>query len=443
MKHRTPTRIALAALAASALAVSLAACAAGTDTSGAEETGPVTITFWDNNGGSDRSPVYQDLIKQFEAQNENITVEYVGIPAADHVNKFQTAVAGGTPPDVGIVNNILASSLAAQGALVPLEDLLAKSDLNGKIAEDALTTARGSVPDGKLYILPHTSTAGVLWYRSDWFKDAGLKAPEKWSDFFDDAKTVTDAASGRYGFVVRGGVGSVAQLTEFVVSCSGITSYFDKKGVSTIDSPDVVDCIQQFADLYGVATSQADLAYGYQEMVTAFDSGKAAMLLHNLGSTKNHLDALGEGVVLAAPLPLSDATGKRTLQAPSTEGPAVFSGSKHQDAAWKFSQFLLSHEANSLWNEKAGQIPTNLDARKDQWVADSQALSTATEALGADDTTVVVSPAYLPDWSSILSGLEPDFQSVLMKETSAADFAKKWAQQLTDAEADYRANFPG
>ncbi len=418
------------------LATALAGCAG--ETTG--NSGEVTITFWDNNGGSDRSPVYEELIAEFEEENPGIRVEYVGIPAASHVEKFQTAVAGGTPPDVGIVNNTLAASLSIQNALEPLDEFLAESDLSGRIAEDALETARTSVADGGLYLLPQTSTTSVLWYRADWFEDAGIAEPETWGDFFRVAESITDKPAGRYGFVLRGAAGSVAQLTDFVVSCSGIESYFDDGGKSTFSSPEVVNCIDQFAALYGTATSEADLAYGYQEMVTAFDSSKGAMMQHNLGSSQNHLDAYGPDVVHGAPLPLNDASRQRTIQTPNAEGPAIFSGSEHKAEAWKLAEFLLSHEANSLWNQRAGQIPANIDARNDQWIRDSQPLAAATDALADPKTVMVKTPTYLPDWSSILSSMEPDFQSLLLNEMSAEDFAGKWANLLTEAEADYREN---
>ncbi|MBY8853615.1 sugar ABC transporter substrate-binding protein, partial [Saccharothrix sp. MB29] len=59
----------LVAVAAAALALS--ACSSG---GGAGSDGNVTITFWDNNGGPAREPIYKELISRFEAANPTIKV---------------------------------------------------------------------------------------------------------------------------------------------------------------------------------------------------------------------------------------------------------------------------------------------------------------------------------------------------------------------------------
>ena len=40
----------------------------------------VNIVFWDENAASDRTRYYRVLIKEFEKQNPDIHVEYVGLP---------------------------------------------------------------------------------------------------------------------------------------------------------------------------------------------------------------------------------------------------------------------------------------------------------------------------------------------------------------------------
>ena len=84
----------------------------------------VTITFWDDNGGP-RTPIYEHLIPIFERENPGITVKYVGIPVADVAEKYTTAVAGGSPPDMGAVPGQVISGLVGQKALLPLNSLYA------------------------------------------------------------------------------------------------------------------------------------------------------------------------------------------------------------------------------------------------------------------------------------------------------------------------------
>lgn len=411
----------------------------GTPTKGTAAK-PVTISFWDDNGGPQRTPVYKKLITQFEAANPSITVDYVGIPAADAQQKYETAVAGGSVPDVAIVSGVMLSSLVAQKALVPLDKRLSASSLKGHIAADTVKSAKDIAPDSKLYILPMTSTPDVIWYRSDWFKKAGLNPPDTWADFYTAAKALTKPSSGQYGFAIRGGAGGTSQLVATLLSCSGLNSIFDKNGKARLDEPAVVACATKFASLYGVDTSKADLNLTYQDMVNAFDTGKAAMIRHNLGSANDHLTALGKGVAVAAPMP-TQANGHRTLEATQPEGPAIFAGGNHSDAAWKFSEFLLSHKSNSYWNEQAGQIPSNTEARADSWVTDDAQMSNITKTLSDPKSTVVSAPIYLPGWGGILTDMTPLWQSVLLGKTTPKAFLTSWSNELTTAEAAYRKQF--
>src|SRR5260370_32366244 len=86
------------------LAALLAAACGGTTSSGgggsAASSAPVTITFWDTNAGPDRTPVWQELIRRFEAANPTITVQYVGLPLAEQLQKLHAAVISAPVPPV-------------------------------------------------------------------------------------------------------------------------------------------------------------------------------------------------------------------------------------------------------------------------------------------------------------------------------------------------------
>jgi len=450
MRVNKNARQIVALVSASALVAGLAACstppASDTGTAPDSDTGAVenvTISFWDDNGGPARTPVYEELIERFEAEHPSITVDYLGLPASDSVLKIETAVAGGATPDVAIVDGNSLSSLVVQGALLSLEDRYAASDLNGKIGEDALAASRYSAPNGELYLMPMTGNADVIWYNSELFAEAGVEAPNTYAEFIDAAVSLTDADAGQYGFAMRGAAGSTSQLLAEMFACSGVEAFYDANGVSTFEDPRFAECVQQFAGLYRTATSRADLGYGYPEMIAAFTSGQSAMVRHNLGSAQDHIDALGDGVAVAVPMPAKDASGERTLIASKSNGPAIFSSSEKQDAAWTFVEFLLSAESNSYWNEMAGQIPTNVDARQAAWVAEAQWVSATVSALSDPTTTVVTPPVYLPDFGSIVSDAVPDFQAVVLGDKTAQDFLSDLAERLTTAESEFRAGFVG
>ncbi|GAA0703837.1 sugar ABC transporter substrate-binding protein [Kitasatospora atroaurantiaca] len=425
-------RTAAATLAALGL---LTAC--GSSGSSADAGGKSTITFWDNNAGPARTPLFQHLIDEFEKANPNITVKYVGVTSSEVAEKYNTAIASNSTPDVGGVTTALLASLTAQKALAPLDERYAKSPLNGKISANFLATSKSASGGKGLFQLPSSGNQDVLWYRTDKFKAANLTAPKTWDELFADAAKLTDKSKNQYGFTIRGGSGSVFQVLSEAYAYSGISSMFDANGRSTVDDPKNVELIEKIVAQYKNTTPEADVSNAYPQMLAQFQANQTLMVHHNLGSTKDVGTALGDKV--AGTLLPAGPSGSAVLANP-VDGFGLFKNSKHQDAAWKFIEFLDSHESNSYWNQNVGQIPANTEACADEWYTKSGITKQAGDLLNAAGTKLVQPPVYLPQYSKITkTDAEPNFQKVLLGKLSAADFAKGVADAFTKAQSDYKA----
>lgn len=419
----------LVAVAAAALA--LTACGSG-DTGG---DGKVTITFWDNNGGPARTPIYEELIKRFESANPDVHVEYVGIPSASVQQKYDTAIAGGETPDVGGVTTSYLAHLVGQEALAPLDDRINGGPLKDRLLPSLVETVRQTAPDGKLYIVPSSANMDIIWYRTDWFKDAGLEPPKTWDEFVAAATKLTDAAANKYGYTIRGGAGSVFQLITEAYAYSGVDKFYEG-GQSTLNDKANAELVDKVADLYKKATPEADVNNSFTQMIAQFTGGSVAMMHHNLGSYSDVTKALGDKVA-AIPLPVGPS-GKRTIVPNPTDGFAVFKNSEHPDAAWKFAEFLTSAESNSFWNEKVGQIPANTDVRSAAWIDKAAHVKMALDVLEDPATVLVPAPVYLPQYSSITkTDSEPQYQKVLLGELSAQQFLDEMAKKLTEAQKEW------
>ncbi|MEU5389112.1 ABC transporter substrate-binding protein [Kitasatospora cineracea] len=423
-------RTAAAALAALGL---LTACGSGG--SAGDSAKKTVITFWDNNAGPARTPLYQHLIDEFEKAHPGIEVKYVGVASSEVAEKYNTAIAAGSTPDVGGVTTALLASLTAQKALVPLDQRLAGSPLNGKLSAAMLETSKAAAGGKGLYQLPSSGNQDVIWYRADRFEEAGIDVPKTWDELFAAAAKLTDKAKNQYGFTIRGGAGSGFQVLAEAYAYSGLTEVFDASGKSTVDDPRNVELIAKIAAQYKNTTPEADVSNAYPQMLAQFQAGQVMMVHHNLGSTKDVRSALGDkaaGMLLPA-----GPDGTATLANP-VDGFGVFKNSKHQDAAWTFLEYLDSHGANSYWNENAGQIPANTEAYADDWYVKSGITKQAGDALNSGK--LVQPPVYLPQYSKITkTEAEPDFQKVLLGRMTPADFAGSVADALTKAQADYRA----
>jgi len=426
-------RATAAALAALGL---LTAC--GSSGSGSSDAGgKTTITFWDNNAGPARTPLFQHLIDEFEKANPGITVKYVGVTSAEVAEKYNTAIASDSTPDVGGVTTALLASLTAQKALAPLDDRLAKSPLNGKLSAAMLETSKSAGGGKGLFQLPSSGNQDVIWYRADKFKEAGIETPKTWDELFAAAAKLTDKSKNQYGFTIRGGAGSGFQVLSEAYAYSGLTTMFDAGGKSTVDDPKNVELIARIAAQFKNTTPEADVSNAYPQMLAQFQANQVMMVHHNLGSTKDVKTALGDKV--AGMLLPAGPNGTATLANP-VDGFGVFKNGKHQDAAWKFVEYLDSHAANSYWNENVGQIPANTEAYADDWYAKSGITKQAGDALNSTTGKLVQPPVYLPQYSKITkTEAEPNFQKVLLGKMTPADFAKSVADALTKAQADYKA----
>lgn len=425
-------RVGMVALAV-VCGLALASCGDGGD-------GTETITFWDNNGGPARTPVFQHLIDQFEHANPGIHVEYVGIPSSSVQQKYDTAIAGGATPDVGGVTTSYLSDLVGQGALEPLDDRLSADPLRDKLLPSLVDDVRQAASDHKLYELPSSANLDLIWYRKDWFAQAGLRPPSTWDELVADAAKLTNKAANRYGYTIRGGAGSVFQLLSEAYAYSGTPTFFTADGTSTVSAAANVELVNKVAALYGKATPSADVNNSYTQMVAEFTGGSVAMMHHNLGSTGDVMKALGSDKVGAIPLPVGPS-GKRTVVPNPTDGFGVFKASEHQDAAWKFVRFLLSKDSNSYWNQQVGQIPANTDVYGDSWLRADEPVEMALGVLRAKDTVFAAAPFALPQFSAITKAdSEPQYQKVLLGTMSAGDFLRKLGDELTAAERDRRSH---
>lgn len=408
------------------------------DSAGSE--GKVTVTFWDENAGDERTEYYQQIIADFEAANPDIHIEYLGLSSADALSKYQTAIAAGETPDVGGLNNTWAATVIGQGHCVALDDMFADWDEASNMEEGYMEICHTYNKDGKLYMMPTSANFINLWTNDAMFEEAGLEAPKTWDEFFETAEKLTDKEKGQFGYTIRGGSGSAAVLMDFIYSYMGIKEVFDENGKATINRPEAVEFLEKYLALYGTCTPESDITAGYKEISANFDSGVSAMFTHNLGSYGSHVTGFGgtEGFT-ANPLPTA-SNGKYVNYGGALTGLCMFDSCENPEAAWKFITYMCGREANSYWNESIGQMPTNTACYEDAWMQEMQHIQCAVETTEMENCITYTSPAYLPEWGTITTTyIEPAIQSVMSGDMTAQELLDMWAEYLNEAYANYMA----
>lgn len=395
------------------------------------------ITFWDDNAGPERTPIYEELIKRFQEQNPTIAVEYVGLPASTAKQKLDASIAASELPDVSGLVQGWVSDFVMKEALLPLDSYFNGWSEKANLSAGIIQSLRNTVPDEKLYMIPMIDNPDLLWYRADWFKDKGIGKLDSWDQFFKAVESLTDKGKGIYGYSIRGGQGGAFQLYHMMYLYSGIPSFFDKNGKSTINDPKHIEFLKRYAALYKNFTPESDITNAYKEMVAGFDTGKVAIVQHNLGSFAQHSQSLPAGSFLGTTAPPS-VQGYPVKLGGDIRGVAVYKKTKHPEAAWKFASFLNSPESLKYWAEKTGTLPVNGKVLQDSYIQNTQHLQAASKLISDPKTVVVNPPIHLPDFDSYLNGnATTGFQEVLAGKKTPEAYLNEWAASLEKSYADY------
>lgn len=400
----------------------------------AEEGEEVTLTFWKASASDERNAWWEETLKQFEEENPGIKVEYLGI-AGDETTfnqKLDMASAAGEMPDV--ISTYCDANYIIRDLLEPIDDYFNSWEYKEQIPETYLDQVRAmdyASEDKKLYTIPAGGNVQCMYARTDLLAEKGLEVPATWDEFFQAAEATTDKDNGIDGYIIRGGAGGANTLEMLMYSYSGITDFF-VDDVCTLNDPKNVEFVEKFLGGYGTLTSEDDVNKGWPEMAAQYQSGRAVLLLHNLGSAQANYEAFGsdENVVKAAPLP-KGVDGKRTLPTSRPAGNMISSTSEHKEEAWKLISWLAEKEQTSAYEHMMGNLPVNTEAVKDSWIQDTSYMKMGADAYNDPDAQFCNFPYYLPNFSNIETNYGmPNLQKVLLGQMEVQEFLDGWAAEL-------------
>jgi multiple sugar transport system substrate-binding protein len=308
------------------------------------------MTFWYHVDNPENTKLMDELVKTFEGKNPGIKINAENVPWNSYFEKLFIAIVGGKAPDVALVRLALQPQLLEMGALEPITQRLNTWPGKADLANNLLEINKAA--DGQYYYLPLQYVAIYLYYRADLFAKYNLKPPATCEEFLDAARKLTLPASANggvelYGFGMRGGRGGQDNWGPFVLS----QATFAPGGLT---SAKAVAANTWYVDLFrkNKVVPPSAPNDGFNEIISAFKSGRTAMIFHHIGSAKGMNDALGDKVA-AVPVP-SCGGGRWTYF--GDESTAMFKTSKVKDAAWKWMTFLSEGENNLKFNEATGQL---------------------------------------------------------------------------------------
>jgi N,N'-diacetylchitobiose transport system substrate-binding protein len=174
MRARYFAAISLATALAAVTAILSSGAAGGTSRSAAE-----SITVWlQPEAKSGWQSAIDDATKVVQAKHPGVEVIIEEQQWTEHLAKFDTALAGGSPPDVVEMGNSEIFAYMVAGAFAPLR----KADF-----PNSSTWLKGLADSGtyagKLYGVPYYAGARAVIYRKDQYKAIGAKVPRTLDEF--------------------------------------------------------------------------------------------------------------------------------------------------------------------------------------------------------------------------------------------------------------------
>lgn len=157
--------------------------ASGTDENGnggADLSGTITFTIWDNNLNDFIES--NDMVGKFQETYPNIDIEVEKIKDdSEYWNAMKMRASANQLPDV-MFNKTF--------TLARFKDYLV--DLSGTEACKNNELASGYAIDGKVLGIPMTSGYEYVYYWKDMFAEAGVEVPSTWGEFEEAAKKLQD-----------------------------------------------------------------------------------------------------------------------------------------------------------------------------------------------------------------------------------------------------------
>jgi multiple sugar transport system substrate-binding protein len=340
--------------------------------SGAAVAGPVSLLVF---GTPEELQAYRNLVTEFKAVEPDVTVRLIEASDRDDLlARLSTSFAGGTPPDLFLLNYRFYAQFAAKGVLEPLEERVNASRVfqQRDFYPQALDAFRFA---GKLTCMPQNISSLVMYYNRSMFRQVGVPEPAAgwtWDQMVTAAKALTSDVDGD-GRFDRHGLGvdpEIIRLAPFVWSSGGrLVDDTARPTAFALDSPAAVAALQQFLDLrrlHRVVPSQAEVEAEDNE--ARFQHGRLAMIMSSRRSTPTFRQiTMFDWDV--APLPQHD----QRASVLHSDAYCMTTASRNKETAWRFLEFALGTEGQRITAATGRTVPSHIQVSTSETFLDPRA----------------------------------------------------------------------
>ncbi len=336
----------------------------------ASEGGPTEIVFltWK----ASQPQVWKGLIHKFQQENPGVRVKLQVGPHSSteyHAIVSQRLKNKDTSVDLFFMDVIWPPEFANAGWVTDLTPIFKRQDqgrfLSGPIAANTYRD--------KIYGVPCYIAAGLFYYRDDLLKKYHFDVPRSWSEMLSQGKAILEGENDPGLYIYSGQFkqyeGLVCNMLELIWSNGG--SVIDPKtGQPALAHPPSVEAVSFVRDnIIGRAAPRGAINYEEPESLDFFIQGKAvfhrnwpyAWSFANDPRKSRIAGRVGVGSLLTFP-------GHHSASALGGWQFGINRWSRHQREAWRFIQFMTSHQGQKILALEAGLAPTRRSVYQDPGV---------------------------------------------------------------------------
>lgn len=189
-----------------------------------------TIEYWTTQTQSDRLQTIEVMADVFEALNSGINVKIIAVDENDMPKQIAAAAAADTLPDMIEVGSDLSLAFAEEGII----DVASNTDLIKRIGKQRFYSGALKLvesTDVNEYVsVPYSGWVQGIWYRADWFKEAGLAPPTTWASIEKAAKYFYKPTKNQYGILIGTKADNYAEQCYTQFALSNDAAQFNKSG---------------------------------------------------------------------------------------------------------------------------------------------------------------------------------------------------------------------
>ena len=337
-----------------------------------QPAGSIKVTFWFGLTGS-LGNVVQQVVNKYNSSQTSYYIEAVQQPDYDAtIQKLNTSLAGGALPNVVQIYDIGTQRMIDTKKIVPVQDLIDQEKLD-MLRDLEPAVARYYTIGGKLYSMPFNSSAPVMYFNANAFKEAGLdptKTVWTYDEVIEAAKKLTKKdASGKVtqygaGFTLYSWIFEQELATQgalFATPENGRNTRATQLIFNNAAGVNWLNFLKKLQDDGSAKSFGKDGGANSSNRDASFVSGESVLTFNSIAALRGYINSAqqagGKVEVGAAYIP----------RPPGAKGGVIIGGAslwitntgtpEQRAGAWDFVKFAAQPAIQAFWSSNTGYYP--------------------------------------------------------------------------------------